>query len=315
MTNLNNTVKYVGLFLLSIALVMVSCEPDPEPGPDIYDTLSALSGASSFIEAMNIAEFDDDLKSGQLFTLFVPTDEAFDNFLSDNGYATLNDVPIEDLRNILRYHILGFASNLPDLGNNYHLTVSGAGYNDNFLAILILNPGPRATINTHVEVISQDNEVNGSYFNTIGEVLSLPTNLSVIRQNEVFSQFAEGISRVEGLSDSLSGEDPYTIFVATDAKVETALEDRYGIDDMADLDLASVDSLMKFHIIRGNNRNADLVSSFNFEYETLLPDQPVEIRGGNETAFVNAQTSLIFGDIQTTNGVVHILNELLEIEP
>jgi len=313
MFTFNNFFKYlIHLLLLSVALFFASCESAPEPGPPPYDVISGLPNTSTYIQAIDRAEFDDDLKSGQSLTLIVPTDEAFDNYLAQNNFASINDVPLEELRNVLRYHILGFGAGLASLGNNYYLTVSPAGVDENFLAILIQNSGTKSILNGEIEVISQDVEADGSFISTIGEVLTLPTTESILRQNAAFEQFVMGIDRVDGLADTLLGTF-HTLFVASDAAVSEALTERYDQDDIMDIEQASADSLMRFHILSGNHRSEQFLTALNFTYETFLPEKPMMIQGNNSVV-VNNQAVMILGDIQATNGVVHIIDAFLDFD-
>lgn len=298
------------LFSLLI-LSFISCEEEPEPGPTMYDSIAALPNTSSFIAAIDRLEFDDDFRSGQAITVFVPTNTAFDNFLSQNNFASLNDVPIDDLRNLIRYHILPVAIELPALGNGYYLTASGVGADNDLLAILVENPGTRARLNKNIQVVNQDLAARGGFYNTIDEVLQLPTILSVLRQNDAFEEFANGIFRATGLADSLLNNGPYTCMVTANTNLENALDDRYGITDILELPEATLDSLMSYHILKGNQRTDDFLNSGIFTYETLLEGVDAEVTG-IDVIKVDGQADLILADIQTTNGVVHISNDLLD---
>ncbi|MDW3647078.1 MAG: fasciclin domain-containing protein [Bacteroidia bacterium] len=294
-----------------LLLSFIACEEEPDPGPTMYDSIAALPNTTSFIAAIDRLEFDDDFRSGQAITVFVPTDAAFDSYLSQNNFASLNDVPLDDLRNLLRYHILPVAIELPALGNGYYLTASSVGGTTNLLAILVENPGTKARLNKNIQVVNQDLAARGGFYNIIDEVLNLPTILSILRQNDAFEEFANGIFRAEGLADSLENNGLYTLLVTANTNVENALDDRYGLTNILDLPDMTLDSLMRYHIIKGNQRTEDLLNASDFIYETLLEDVKVEI-SGVDVIRVDGEADLILADIQTTNGVVHISNALLD---
>lgn len=298
------------LFSLLI-LSFIACEEEPEPGETMYDSIAALANTSSFIAAIDRLEFDDDFRSGQAITVFVPTNSAFDNFLSQNNFASLNDVPLEDLRNLIRYHILPVSVQLPALGNGYYLTASGSGPGNDLLAILVENPGTKARLNKNVQVVNQDLSARGGFFNTIDQVLELPTILSVLRQNDAFEEFSDGMFRAEGLADSLLNNGPYSLLLTANTNVEDALDERFGVTDILDLPDLTLDSLMRYHIVKGNQRSDDMLTASDFSYETLLEGVEVEIQGV-DIIKVDGEADLILTDIQTTNGVVHICNALLD---
>lgn len=306
--------KHSRLVFLPFLIVpfLFSCESDPEPGPTLYDSIATLPNSSTFLEALDIAEFDDDFRTGQFLTVFVPTNEAFDTFLVQNNYATLTEIPLDELRQILRYHILSFGIAMEGLPTNFYLTASGAGFVENFLAIFINNEGSSTFLNDEIEVLNADFSVNGAYYNVISEVLTLPTNLSVIRQTTAFQQFSSGINKLPAILDSLSGEGPYTVLASPDQFLEPAIDERFGVDSLVNVESASLDSLMRTHIIKGNHRSQDMLTSANFSYETLLQDKPIDVRGVSRL-IVNGRVNITLADIQTTNGVVHVLDGLLEI--
>lgn len=49
------------------------------------------------------------------FTLFAPTDQAFEVLLEEMGVATVEDIPVETLTSVLLYHVIGQRLFIPDL--------------------------------------------------------------------------------------------------------------------------------------------------------------------------------------------------------
>ena len=101
-------------FLLVFSLLVAGCskgykeyfDEDNTKGGFIYDRLNANQEFSSFTKALERAKIVQFLSQGGLYTVFAPTNEAFSKFLSTNGYASIEAVPLDKLYNILSYHIV-----------------------------------------------------------------------------------------------------------------------------------------------------------------------------------------------------------------
>ena len=101
--------KKISLLISCFALLLVSfvgngCLSSPNDDlPDLYQTLQD-NNLFRMVEAIEALDFVTNI-TGQVLTLMVPTNEAFDEWLSDNGYSAISDVPVDELREVIRYHI------------------------------------------------------------------------------------------------------------------------------------------------------------------------------------------------------------------
>jgi uncharacterized surface protein with fasciclin (FAS1) repeats len=75
----------------------------------ILDVLREDGQYSQFIKAVELVEFDDILGKTGNFTVFAPDDQAFTEFFTETGYGSLEEVPEEELRGIVFYHIVFWA--------------------------------------------------------------------------------------------------------------------------------------------------------------------------------------------------------------
>jgi len=69
---------------------------------DLVATLDAQGNFTVLTSALRDTGLDDALASGDTFTLFAPTDEAFQNL----PVGTLESLSLEQLTEVLRYHVL-----------------------------------------------------------------------------------------------------------------------------------------------------------------------------------------------------------------
>ena len=81
--------------------------------PDLSSLVAALGAADGDLVSV--------LSSGD-FTVLAPTNAAFESFLSQNGFASLEDVPTDILANILLNHVIS-----ESVSSTYLVTLD-AGY-------------------------------------------------------------------------------------------------------------------------------------------------------------------------------------------
>jgi uncharacterized surface protein with fasciclin (FAS1) repeats len=75
-------------------------------GGFLYDKLKADTTFSSFVKAIDRANVAQFITEGGLYTVFAPTNAAFSNYLSSNGYSSIDAVPVSKLYSIVSFHII-----------------------------------------------------------------------------------------------------------------------------------------------------------------------------------------------------------------
>jgi uncharacterized surface protein with fasciclin (FAS1) repeats len=104
------------LILVSI-LIFTSCEkkfdeyykvPEDLIGT-ILQVLDEDGNYTQFIKAVELVEYDDVLGKTGNFTVFAPDDNAFAEFFTESGYTSLEDIPEDELKGIVYYHIIFWA--------------------------------------------------------------------------------------------------------------------------------------------------------------------------------------------------------------
>ncbi|GAA0725944.1 hypothetical protein GCM10009430_32370 [Aquimarina litoralis] len=123
--------------------------------------------------------------------------------------------------------------------------------------------------------------------------------IEVLRQNERLTTLVEILEETE-FSEALSGNDNFTIFAPTN-EAFSSLE--------GDLDLESLIETLSYHAILGNFDSNSLLELDSLE--TLQgTDIEININEVNEI-IINNSVKIITTDIQATNGVVHIIDQVL----
>lgn len=102
------------LLYLSVLLLFVQCSKDIDTyydRPDwledpIYQELEKAGNFTEYLKAIDRTPYSNILKGASLYTCFAPNDSAFSNWLADNGYASIEDVPAQTLRDIVSYSLV-----------------------------------------------------------------------------------------------------------------------------------------------------------------------------------------------------------------
>jgi len=79
--------------------------PDWLPGK-LYTTVSEQENLTLFAECLQLAGLDSVLDVSGSWSVFAPTDEAVKQFLSENQYAGVSDIPSDELERITEFHII-----------------------------------------------------------------------------------------------------------------------------------------------------------------------------------------------------------------
>ncbi len=80
-------------------------KPDWLPGK-LYTTVTVQSNLTMFAECIRRTELDKILDVSGSWTVFAPTDEAMKQYLLENQYANISDIPMDELERITEFHII-----------------------------------------------------------------------------------------------------------------------------------------------------------------------------------------------------------------
>ena len=104
--------RRIALALTSAALILgVAAAPAAarQPGPTIVEaavSVNAQTGEfSHLIEAATRAGLVDTLNGNRQFTVFAPTDAAFEDLFTALGVSGIDEIPLDTLRAVLLYHV------------------------------------------------------------------------------------------------------------------------------------------------------------------------------------------------------------------
>jgi transforming growth factor-beta-induced protein len=257
---------------------------------------------SSLVQAVLRAELQDVLANGGPFTVFAPDQNAFDIFLADNGFASVNEVPVDLLTQVLLYHVVDGKVFSTDLMNGYVPTLNGAAVNVSLDSGVMIDDA---------NVIAANIQATNGVVHVIDTVLFPPTmNLVGVASSFApeFSILLEAATKA-GLADTLMNGGPFTVFAPTNDAFITLLAALEGFDSLDDFDTPEeidfLTSVLLYHVVNGRVYSSDLS---NGPVPTLNgSDINVNLDSG---VFIN-DSEVIIPNVQATNGVIHAINQVL----
>ncbi len=317
--------KFVGvksfLILFLVGLVIASCSVDdgpdtiPIPETDIVEIAAANADLSSLVAALQRADLDNTLKGAGPFTVLAPTNTAFSSFLSANGFANLEAVPTETLKQILLNHVVtGRVDSAPliNLQRNYLQTLAD-GPSGSKLS-LYFDAVNGVEFNGTSSVVQADIVAQNGIIHVVDQVIGLPTLDTFVSSDDNFEIFGTALDAAavvtdlpENLKESTSG--PYTVFIPIEHAFDNLLATNGEWDFVSDIEENLLAAVIEHHVLNGNIRSTDIVAgnmvtTLEGDQITILSrDGNLEITdgSGNEGAIIGVT------DIQAINGVIHAI--------
>jgi transforming growth factor-beta-induced protein len=298
--------KIILLALLSqmIVLFATAREKDGKTVASTNQTVTEYAKSdknfSILVQALTKANLADVLNGSGNFTVFAPTNDAFNALFKQLGVNGIADLSSATLTPILLYHVLGQEKKASDLSTGYYNTLSPAQGNFNSLFI---STAMGVTINKNTKVTIADVVVKNGVIHAIDEVLLPPTVVDAAIANSNFSILVQAVVKA-GLVETLKGAGPFTIFAPTDAAFK-ALFAQLGVKGIADLTAEQLIPILKYHVVSGNVRSSQLtagsVTTLNGTFTVTLSPAPA----------INGNAHIIATDVQASNGVIHVIDKVL----
>lgn len=269
------------------------------PTNSIYDYVSASADHTTLLAAIDAAGLGETL-SGGMYTLFAPTNAAFDALPAGTLDALLAD-PSGLLTEILFYHVVDGVAMSGDLSDGMMVTtLQGQD-------ITVTIDNGNVFINDAM-VTMADIMVDNGVIHVIDAVLvpeqTTSTTVFDIIQGSENHNTLEAALVAAGLDADLSTGGPFTVFAPTDeafAALPAGLVDELLADPAGQLT-----DILLYHVVNGTVLSGDLQEGM----VVTLNGQSVEITFGGSSIFVNGALVTI-ADLEADNGVVHVIDAVL----
>jgi transforming growth factor-beta-induced protein len=263
-------------------------KPAPSAPKDIVSIAVADGRFTTLAKALTDAKLVETLQGKGPFTVFAPTDAAFEAL----GKETLGKLTAEQLTTILKYHVV--AADLPSTALKAGPVATASGLS----AFVAIKDGA-VTVND-AKVTTADVKASNGVIHVIDKVL-LPPNLP--QAAKFAGSFGTLLGAVEkaGLVDALSAPDAnLTVFAPTDAAFAAISS------TVAGLSTSQLTDVLKYHVVAGKVLSTSLTAG---SVPTLLSGKnlTVSLTGGVKINDAN----VVVADVVTTNGVIHVVDKVL----
>lgn len=314
---MKNLLKLSLIAFITFGLVSCSDDDDVNPNPPtntIADYVASQEDYSSLKAALDKAGLTATLNGEGNFTVFAPNNEAFANFLTANGFASLDDVPTAILTNVLLNHVLGTKVVSGDVATGYTNTLATETSSGANLSLYV-NASSGVKLNGVSSVTAVDIMASNGVIHAVDKVIPLPTVVTFATADPNFSILVAALTRddqpdyVSILSTSAGNEPaPFTVFAPTNEAFGSLLAE-LGVAGLDDIDGATLTATLNTHVIADANvRSEDLV---NGTVSTLGADVIVNADNATLTDPNGRMSNIIVVDVQATNGVIHAIDKVL----
>jgi uncharacterized surface protein with fasciclin (FAS1) repeats len=246
------------------------------------------------------------------YTLFAPTDTAFNTFLATNGFASINDVPVPILKEILLNHVIAQTLNATDLpSNGYIKTLATGTVSTNTLSMFVSKTNG-VILNDVAEVTSANVLANNGIVHIVDAVIGLPTITDHVVANPNLTSLV-GVLTGPGQPDfvsTFSGTGPFTVFAPLNSAFTSLNSEIPG--GIAGVSASNMTKILRYHVVSANKLGADLMEGDVITTLEAPQSFTVLLSTGPKLKDVNnRKASVITTDIQCSNGVIHLLSKVL----
>ncbi len=268
---------------------------EQEPQPTIAEIAAADGRFDTLVAALDAADLVATLNGEGPFTVFAPTDDAFDALPEGTVEALLADIPT--LTEILLYHVVAGevpASAVVDLTQAE--TVQGAP--------VVISTSDGVKIND-ATVTQTDITASNGVIHVIDSVILPPSGdiVEVAVANGNFSTLAAALDAA-GLVETLQSDGPFTVFAPTDEAFATLPD---GTLDSLLADIPTLTEILLYHVVAGRVVSGDVV---NLESAATVQGSDVSI-SVDGTVTLNDSANVVATDVLATNGVIHVIDSVI----
>ena len=249
---------------------------------------------NTLVAALEAAGLVETLSGEGNFTVFAPTDEAFAALPEGTVEALLADIPA--LTDILLYHVAGEKLMASDV-----LSVDAV----ESLQGQSLDVDAESAMVDGAAIVATDIEAANGVIHVIDAVV-LPESRSIAEVAAEDGRFATLVAALDaaGLVETLSGEGAFTVFAPTDDAFAALPE---GTVEALLADIPALTDILLYHVVDGAVLAAQAAE---LSEAATLQGEPVEISSEMGELMIN-DAKVIIKNIETSNGVIHVIDAVL----
>ena len=309
--NINST---NGIIHVIDKVLLPAAEQPAEPSAplaNIVDTAVAAGSFNTLVAALQATNLDTVLADeSQTFTVFAPTDDAFNLLGSDTINALLKDT--DTLSDILLYHVL--PGNAVDAATAISLDGSSVDAANGDALNIQVRDGD-LFINDS-QVITADINTSNGIIHVIDAVLTPPADEAPVEPGTIvdtaiaagsFNTLVAAL-QATGLDNVLA--DPsatFTVFAPTDEAFAALGQDT--IDALLN-DVDTLSNILQYHVIGGTAIEAKTAIGLAGTKVTAVNNDEFALSVNDGNLFVNT-SQVVATDVTASNGIIHVIDSVL----
>jgi uncharacterized surface protein with fasciclin (FAS1) repeats len=267
----------------------------PPELPDIVETAKAAGQFTTLVAALEATGLDEALMGEGPFTVFAPTDDAFEAL----GIPAEDLLANPDLADILLYHVVSGRYKAADVVTMERLTTLSE-------KLLKVNVTEEGVFINDAQIIATDIKAENGIIHVIDAVLIPKTMPDIVDTAVGAGQFETLVAALQatGLDEALRGEGPFTVFAPTDEAFDRLPSWLLNF-------LLRRPHLLKqvllYHVVSGDLNSSEVLAESSIE---TLQGRSVRPSLKGDDAYIN-NAKLIGLDVEASNGTIHIIDRVL----
>ena len=303
------------------SFILAGCSSDDD---DVVQETAACSGTIAQIADCN-SDFDTlfaavaaaglgTTLSGDEFTVFAPTDAAFDELFTALGVTPAQFLERDDLAEILKYHVLSGTVNSTAAIDLAGMLDTSTPTVEMSSVTVSLSDG-NLFVNRS-QVVIPDVVADNGIIHAINKVLIPPNTFNVVETAQADGRFNTLVKAVveAGLANTLATTPDLTVFAPTDDAFADLIATNNAFSSASDiLGLTNLDDILKYHVLTSEVVSGSAIALAALAENTTTPlfaDEKLAISYVDPDLFINT-SKVIVADVDTSNGVIHAIDKVL----
>ncbi|WP_366938926.1 fasciclin domain-containing protein [Limnohabitans sp. Rim8] len=312
--------RWIAALITASAALLSACGGSDDHGPlDIVSLAKSNSNLSILAEAIQAADLEKTLRAAGPFTVFAPTNQAFENLLQNELKVSKTELLANKtlLTSVLTYHVLGTKVMSGDVPLGQPITTLQKGFFKAEAAggSLKITDGRNRSSNVVTANVAAQNGV----VHIIDKVL-LPADKNVVQTAIALStapqpEFGILVDAVvaAGLVETLSGTGPFTVFAPTDAAFVALLEELKISKEALLADKSLLTKVLTYHVVPGLVLKAQVPVGRAI---TTVQGESFTVNAALAITDQRARSAKITGtDVLASNGVIHVIDKVILPKP
>jgi len=313
---MKNLLKTSVFLLLTLFIVSCSDDDDNNGGGEMTQTIADFVAGnddySSLLAALERAGLTATLDGTTNFTVFAPDNTAFQTFLDDNGFASLDAVPTDLLTNVLLNHVVNGSVTSTQLSTGYisSLATSAEGAN----LSMYINTTSGVEINGASTVVAADIEVDNGVIHAVDSVIGLPTITTLAAANSDFSTLVAALGAAS-LVGTVSAPDANLTVLAPGNAAFSDFLNANGFTGLDDIPADVLSQTLLNHVLGAKVLSTDLSTSYSntlATYGATANNISLYINTESGVRF-NGVSSVAVADVVATNGIIHAVDAVIAL--